>query len=54
MSRVDIRLTEEEKQKALEQAKRVLGDSGTISEYLRLIINLDAATGIIKSLKGNK
>jgi hypothetical protein len=49
-SRIDIRLTEEEKNKALEQAKKVLGESGTISEYFRLIINLDAATNLIASL----
>jgi uncharacterized protein YeeX (DUF496 family) len=53
-SRIDIRLAEEEKQKAQEQAKRVLGDSGTISEYIRLIINLDAATGIIEVLRNNR
>jgi hypothetical protein len=51
MSRIDIRLTEEEKQKAQEQAERILGPKGTISEYFRLIINLDAATNIIKRLK---
>jgi len=50
-SRIDIRLTDEEKQKAQEQAKKVLGQSGTVSEYIRLIITLDAATGIIKRLK---
>jgi hypothetical protein len=50
-SRIDIRLTEEEKQKAQAQAERILGPKGTISEYFRLIINLDAATNIIKRLK---
>lgn len=50
-SRIDIRLSEEEKQKALEQADK-LGLS--ISDYLRLIINLDAATGLIKLIKGDK
>lgn len=47
-SRIDIRLTEEEKAEAQKQADK-LGLS--ISEYFRLIIRLDAATGIIKRLK---
>jgi hypothetical protein len=52
MPRIDIRnLTEEEKRKAQEQAKKLLGESGTVSEYIRLIINLDAATGIIEKLR---
>lgn len=53
-SRIDIRLTEEEKEQAQEQAKKLLGQSGTISEYIRLIINLDAATGIIERLNGER
>jgi hypothetical protein len=53
-SRIDIRLTEEEKQMAQEQAKKVLGQSGTVSEYIRLIITLDASTEIIKRLKEEK
>jgi hypothetical protein len=54
ISRIDIRLTEQEKQMAQEQAKKVLGQSGTVSEYIRLIISLDSATGIIKRLKGER
>ena len=55
MPRIDIRnLTEEEKRKAQEQAKKLLGESGTVSEYIRLIINLDAATGLIQKLKEGK
>ncbi len=50
-SRIDIRLSDDEKQKAQEQAKKLLGDKGSISDYLRLIINLDVATGIIEKLK---
>jgi mannitol/fructose-specific phosphotransferase system IIA component len=53
-SRIDIRLTEEEKEKAQEQARKLLGESGTVSEYIRLIINLDAATGLIEKLKEGK
>lgn len=51
-SRIDIRLTDGEKQMAQEQAKKVLGQSGTVSEYIRLIITLDAATGVISKLNG--
>jgi antitoxin component of RelBE/YafQ-DinJ toxin-antitoxin module len=52
MPRIDIRnLTEEEKQKAQEQAKKLGLD---ISGYIRLIINLDAATGLIEKLKEGK
>jgi antitoxin component of RelBE/YafQ-DinJ toxin-antitoxin module len=47
-SRIDIRLTDEEKQKAQDQADK-LGLS--VSDYIRLIINLDSATGIINKLK---
>ena len=55
MPRIDIRnLTEEEKRKAQEQAKKLLGEAGTVSEYIRLIINLDAATGLIQKLKEGK
>jgi hypothetical protein len=50
-SRLDIRLTEEEKQKARKQAERLGLD---ISGYIKLIINLDAATGIIKRLGEGK
>jgi antitoxin component of RelBE/YafQ-DinJ toxin-antitoxin module len=49
MPRIDIRnLTEEEKQKAQGQAAKLGLD---VSGYIRLIINLDAATGIIEKLR---
>jgi predicted DNA binding CopG/RHH family protein len=48
-SRIDIRLTEEEKQKLKQQAEK-LGLNA--SEYIRLIIALDASTEIIKRLGG--
>ena len=48
MARIDVRnLTDEEKQKAQDQAKSLGLD---LSSYIRLIINLDAATGLIKQL----
>jgi hypothetical protein len=50
-SRIDIRLTEAEKAQLQQQAKKLFGESGTVSEYIRLIISLDAATAIIKKLK---
>ena len=50
-SRIDIRLTEQEKQRAKDQAEKLGTD---ISGYIKLIITLDAATGIIKRLKGGE
>ena len=48
MARIDIKnLTEQEKQKAIDQAKSLGLD---LSSYIRLIINIDAATGLIKQL----
>jgi len=48
MARIDVRnLTDEEKQKAIDQAKTLGMD---VSAYIRLIINLDAASGLITQL----
>ncbi len=47
-SRIDIRLTEEEKQKLKQQAEK-LGLNA--SEYIRLIIALDVSVNIIERLK---
>lgn len=53
MPRIDIRnLTEEEKRKAQEQADKL--GLNSVSDYIRLIINLDAASGIIKKLRSSK
>lgn len=46
-SRIDIRLSDREKKKAQEQADKL---GLTISEYFRLIVNLDAATNLIRIL----
>jgi len=51
MPRIDIRLSEEEKQKAQVQANKL---GLTVSEYLRFIINIDSVTNIISKLKGEK
>jgi hypothetical protein len=49
MPRIDIRnLTEEEKNKVQDQAAKLGLD---VSGYIRLVINLDAATGIIEKLR---
>ena len=51
--RIDIRnITEEELRKLDNQVKK-LGLSSR-SDYIRLIINLDAATGLMKLIKGEK
>lgn len=55
-ARLQIRTTEETKKKAQAQAKELgLVDhrtgEGNISAYFELIVNLNAATGIIKKLK---
>ena len=47
-SRIDIRLTEEEKKQLKEQAEKLGTD---ISGYVKLIAKLDAASGIIESLR---
>jgi uncharacterized protein (DUF1778 family) len=50
-SRIDIRLTDTEKQQLKQQADKLNLD---ISGYIKLIIALDAAAGIIKRLKKEK
>jgi antitoxin component of RelBE/YafQ-DinJ toxin-antitoxin module len=47
-TRIDIRLTEQEKQQARQQAEQLGLD---ISGYIKMIIKLDASTNIIKRLK---
>lgn len=51
MARIDLRLTEEEKQKARQQAEQLGLD---ISGYIKLIINLDASTAIMENLNNNE
>jgi antitoxin component of RelBE/YafQ-DinJ toxin-antitoxin module len=46
---ITIRCTAEEHEKAQKQADAM---GLTLSEYIRLIINLDASTGIIIKLRG--
>lgn len=45
---ITIRCTADEHRKATQQAESL---NMTLSEYIRLIINIDAATGIINKLK---
>lgn len=51
MPRIDIRLTEEEKEALKEQADKLGQD---ITGYIKLIVKLDAATEIIKRLGEGK
>ena len=48
MARIEIRVTDEEKEQATLQASK-LGLS--ITDYIKLIIKLDSATSLIKVLK---
>ncbi len=50
-SRIDIRLTEEEKEQLKQQAEKLGTD---ITGYIKLIVKLDVATNIIKKLKEEK
>lgn len=50
-TRINIRATEEEKLKAQQQADKL---GLNISDYIKLIINLDAATNIIEKLKASQ
>jgi len=51
MARIDIRLTEQEKQEAILQADKL---GLNITDYIKMIIKLDCATGLIEKLKGDK
>jgi predicted DNA binding CopG/RHH family protein len=51
MPRIDIRLSEEEKHQAQKQASKL---GLNVSEYIKLIVKLDAATKIISKLKDEK
>ena len=48
-TRIDIRLSEKEKKMAQEQADKL---GLNLSEYLRMVINLDTSTEIISIIKG--
>lgn len=53
MARIDIRNISEEQIAKLDSQVAKLG-LGSRSEYIRLIIELDSATGLIEKLKGDK
>jgi len=50
-SRIDIRLTEEEKEQIQNQASKL---GLNVTEYIKLIVKLDTATKIIQKLKEEK
>jgi predicted DNA binding CopG/RHH family protein len=47
-SRIDIRLTEEEKQNVQQQANKF---GLSVSDYIRMLINLDIMTNIAQRIK---
>lgn len=48
LKRLDIRLSDEDKKQAIEQANKL---DLTVSDYIRLIIKLDVMTGIVQKLR---
>lgn len=48
LKRLDIRLSEDDKEQAQEQAEKL---GLTVSDYIRLIIKLDVMTGIVQKLR---
>jgi len=50
-SRIDIRLTDEEKQQAQDQASKF---GLSVSDYIRMIIQMDIMTNIVQIIKDKK
>jgi antitoxin component of RelBE/YafQ-DinJ toxin-antitoxin module len=50
-SRIDIRLSEEEKQQAQVQASKF---GLSVSDYIRMLINLDIMTNIVQRIKDDE
>ena len=51
MARVELQMPQETKDKGIDQAAKL---GLNLSEYVRLVIELDAATGIIEKLRKSK